>query len=143
MADMPKWATPERRAYLITLCETCRGFCVYGHRPCTHPEHHFENHVELLIEYWKEDDREERAEQVRLEKQVLHTTPDLHGWGRRFDPVAREQFFDRQPPYYIEETGISGLTFTPIAQVRIPSTNMRLFVDVPPNIHKLSKNQRR
>lgn len=144
MATLPKWATPQRRAYLIELFEKCGGFCVYGHRPCPHPEHHFENHIEVTIEYWKQDDREERAEQIRMERELLHAMPDESGWGRRFDPVAREQFFDRQPQYYVEALGISGSTFNPIAQVRIPSTNQRLFVDVPkPDLHRLSKHQRR
>lgn len=137
----PKWATPERRAYLVELFHRGNGFCVYGHKPCPNPDHHYETYIEMIIGYWKEDDRSERVELLRLEQKILHWMPDQRGWGRRFDPVARERFFENQPPYYLEGIGISGLTFKPIAEVRVPSTYIRLFVDVPKS--KLSKNQRR
>ena len=138
----PLWATPARRDYLVHLFEQSGGFCIYGHRPCPHSEHHFENFIEGLIGDWKADDREERSAWLQLERRVLHLCPDERGWGRRFDPVERERFFENRPPYYLEGIGISGLTFHPVAKVRVPSGYTRLYVDVAKS-KELSKNQRR
>ncbi len=96
-------------------------------------------HISGLIDQWKQDDRDKAQALRKRELQLMHQAPDHKGWGRRFDPVAREQFLLAQPPYYLDAIGISGLTFTRIAKVRIPSTCMHLFVDVP----KQSINQRR
>lgn len=175
MADMPKWATPQRRSHLTDQFEKYHGGCMLGYRPpeavyhflfeigffeltiadiildgdsskcaCQQCPHQYLSYQERVIGYWKEDDREARSEQLRIEKAILHSTPDRTGWKRRFDPIAREQFFDRQSPYYIEGLGISGLTFRPIAKVRVPSTTQRLFVDVPKlNLNKMSRNARK
>jgi len=54
-------------------------------------------------------------------------------------------FFQQQPDYYLEGVGISGLTFTRIAKVRVPSTPVRLFVDVADSKlpKKLGQNARK
>lgn len=101
-------------------------------------------HQPGLIDDWKTDDREARSEQRRKANRLAEGTNDLTGWGRRFDPIEREKFFERQSPYYLEATGISGLTFRPIAKVRIPSTNDSLFVDVPKHLrNKMTRSQRK
>ncbi|MDD5094114.1 MAG: hypothetical protein PHV74_07030 [Dehalococcoidia bacterium] len=138
---LPQWATPERQAYLVDLFRECGGFCVYGHKPCKNPDHHFQNHIEEFIKGWKEDDRAERADLLRLEHELIHQNPDTKGWGRRFDPVTREQFLDSRPSYYLEGIGISGLTFRRIAKIRIPSAYTRLYVELPKG--KLSRNKKR
>jgi hypothetical protein len=128
----PLWATPERQAALVELFARCGGFCIYGHRPCHNPAHHYENYIEDIIKDWVADDNARRAAEWRREQQLLHHLPDERGWRRqRFDPVAREQFLSQRPEFYLEATGISGLTFTRVAKVRIPGTHMRLFADIP------------
>ncbi|MDD5094561.1 MAG: hypothetical protein PHV74_09310 [Dehalococcoidia bacterium] len=108
---------------------------------CYYCEHHYHNDTHKLIREWQEDDRAERAEQLRLERQLLRQTPDLTGWGQRFDPIQREQFLLDRSPYYPEGFGISTLTFKRIARIRIPSAYTRLHVDLPSQ--KLSRNKRK
>ncbi|MDD5094390.1 MAG: hypothetical protein PHV74_08440 [Dehalococcoidia bacterium] len=108
---------------------------------CYHCEHHYRNDTNKLIGEWREDDRAELSEQIRLEQQLLHQTSDLTGWGRRFDPVQREQFLADRSPYYPEGFGVSALTFKRIARIRIPSAYTRLHVDLPKG--KLSRNKRK
>ena len=175
MANMPQWATPERRSHLTEQFEKYHGGCMLGYRPpeavyhflfqmdffeltiadivvdgdsskcvCQGCPHHYLGYQERVIAYWKEDDREARHQRLRLEREILHATPDRTGWKRRFDPIEREKFFQRQGSYYIEGLGISGLTFKPIAKVRVPSTTQRLFVDVPKqDMNKMSRNARK
>jgi hypothetical protein len=108
---------------------------------CTCP-YLYENYCDALVKEWVADDRAERAELWRQEQRLLHRLPDERGWRKqRFDPVAKDQFFSQQPQFYLEAVGVSGLTFTRIAKVRIPSTHLRLFVDVAES--KVSKHQRR
>ena len=87
----PQWATTERQAYLIELFKRSGGFCIYGHKPCPYPEHHFENHIERLIRDWIEDDREERTERLQMEQEVLHSTPDRTGCRRHGTRVNRRE----------------------------------------------------
>ncbi|MDD5093212.1 MAG: hypothetical protein PHV74_02385 [Dehalococcoidia bacterium] len=104
-------------------------------------EHHYRNNTNKLISEWQEDDRAERAEQLRLEQEQLHWIPDRTGWKRRFDPITREQFMVDRSPYYPEGFGISTLTFKRVARIRIPSAYTRLHVDLPSR--KLSRNKRK
>ncbi len=135
----PKWATPERRRYLVELFERSGGFCVRGERPCTSPlEHHYSWYIEPLIADWKASDSEDQRWAWLLEQRAMHRIPEKLRRGR-FDSVAQDAFGARQPSYYTEGFTVNAFTFTRMAKVRIPSTHMRLFVDVP----KLSKNKRR
>ncbi|MBI4330345.1 MAG: hypothetical protein HY673_03580 [Chloroflexi bacterium] len=99
-------------------------------------------HLPGLIDEWKAEDRNKTQAEWKRERRLMHQITDRKGWGRRFDPIAREQFLLSQPPYQLEGVGVSGLTFTRVAKVRIASTNVRLFVDVAKS-KPLSKNQRR
>lgn len=137
----PLWATPERQAHLVELFYKSKGFCVYDHPMCHNPDHHYENYIEIVIGYWKDDDREARSEVRRIEGRVLH--PEGHRWGRQFDSVERERFFAKQPSFYLETVGISGLTFKRIAKVRIPSSFTRLHVEIGKATQRISKNARR
>jgi len=103
--------------------------------------HHYNNDIDMLVREWKEDDRAELLEKQRLELEQLHHTPDLKGWGRRFDPVTREQFLANRPSYYLEGLGVSGLTFSRVAKIRIPGAYTRLHVDLPKM--KLGRNKRK
>jgi len=140
--SLPLWATPQRRAKLVKLFLDSGGFCIYGHKPCPIPEHHYEYYIDGLVREWVSDDKAEREALWKRELQLMHQMPDRKGWKRRFDPVSKETFLTDRPPYYLEAVGVSGLTFTRVAKVRIPSTYMRLFVDVA-KAKTQSKNQRR
>jgi len=91
----------------------------------------FQNYIEPVIKGWIAEDKVEQVALWRQEQRRLHHMTDERGWrNQRFDAVAKDVFFQQQPDYYLEGIGISGLTFTRIAKVRVPSTPVRLFVDV-------------
>jgi hypothetical protein len=160
--EYPKWATPQRRALLVELFQRStlvwlspdspvRGLCmdkqcskISSDNPnpfCQECGRFFQKYIEPVIKFWIAEDKLEQAELWRREQLLLHHTPDRWGWqNQHFDPVAKDVFFQKQPPYYLESIGISGSTFTRIAKVRVPSTNVRLFVDVAKS--KTSKNAR-
>lgn len=162
----PLWTTPVRRAHLIKLFGKTKmvdapyelkGFCLDDHchklgaagilppecSTCFMCRFNYENYIEEVITYWKADDRAEDAALWRRERKLLHAAPLKRGrWGSQFDPVAKDQFFSQRPPFYLEATGISGLTFTRVAKIRIPGTKQRLFVPIP-RTKGLSKNARR
>ena len=78
MAQIPKWVTPERQAHLVNLFLRSGGFCIYGHKPCPYPDHHYVNFTEGLIQDWIDDDREERQALWQAEQRAMH---DLHERG--------------------------------------------------------------
>lgn len=163
------WATPERRQVLVDIALRSQCSCTLGYQPpealyrntflagflrlklgdaldgditqsaCFKCCHHYLNYSEAVIEKWKDDDRADRAEQLRLEQQLI--SHDLTGWNQRFDPLTRERFMIERSPYYPEGFGVSALTFRRIARIRIPSASARLHVDLPPA--KLSRNKRK
>ena len=126
----PQWATPVRRAHLVRLFQESGGFCVFGHRFCRIRAHDYETFIEGLIREWVAADMAERAAQWKEEQRRMHQVPDRRGWKRRFDPVARERFLQARPEFYLEGVGVDALTLTRRAKVRVPSTNIRLLVDV-------------
>ena len=149
--EYPQWATPQRRNLLVELFtrsklvwlspdSPIRGFCmdrqcskVSEDNPtpyCQECPRFFQNYIEPLIKFWVDDDREERAELWRKEQREMHNLNERRWKKCQFDAVAKDVFFQQQPDYYLEGVGISGLTFTRIAKVRVPSTPVRLFVDV-------------
>ena len=144
MSCYPKWSTPSRQALLVKLFVESRGFCVYGHKPCLIPEHHYEVYIELLIADWKADDREQRLALWQAERRQLHRTGErrypLKG---QFSAVSKDIFFAEQPLYYLLGLGISGLTFKPFAQVRLSSNFTSLYVDLGDTLKGLSKSKRR
>ena len=143
MTHMPKWATPERQAHLVNLFLRSGGFCIYGHKPCPYPSHHYVNVCEDIIHDWIADDRAERQALWEIEQRAMH---DLHERGRlggQFDAVAKDVFFGNQPLYYVEGLGVSGLTFKPFAKVRLASSFTCLHVDISHAVKSLSKNRKR
>lgn len=139
---LPKWVTPERQQTLVRLFERSKGFCVFGHHRCLNPEHHYEVFIEGLIADWQSEDHQRREADWKHEERRIH-----HGekgvFGRRFDPIEREVFMATRPEYYLRDTGVSVFgSVRPVALVRVPSTNIGLFVDVA-NAKALSKNKRR
>ncbi|MDY6912057.1 MAG: hypothetical protein SVM79_06875 [Chloroflexota bacterium] len=143
MARMPKWATPERQAYLVNLFMRSKGFCIYGHKPCTNPDHHYVNFCEDLIHDWIGDDRAERQALWQAEQREMHFLNERGKLGSQFDSVAKEVFYAKQPLYYVEGLGISGLTFKPFAKVRLSSSYTCLHVDISHAVKGISKNRKR
>jgi len=142
--ELPKWATPERKAHLVCLFLKSEGFCVFGERPCLHPEaHHYEPFIEGVIREWVLDDRAQAEALWRLERARMHRVPDTRFRQGRFDAVRRERFLAQQPDHYLVATGVDALTFRPVAKVRIPSTYIHLFVDIGPALQGMGKNARR
>ncbi len=141
---LPQWSTPERRAELVSLFSRCGGFCVFGHKPCLVPEHHYTLFIEGLIDDWKHADREQKAIQWLDELKALHSLGErrypLRG---QFSAISKEIWGGHQPLFYIQNLGISGITLKPFAKVRLPSSYMRLYVDLGNALRGVSKNKKR
>jgi len=140
----PKWVTPDRQAHLVHLFLNSQGFCVFGHKPCPIPEHHYEVFMENLIRDWVSDDRAQRQAEWQAEQRQIHSLGErrepLRG---RFSNIAKDIFYSEQPQFYLLGLGISGLTFKPFARVRLASSFLHLFVDLGDTLKAVSKNQRR
>jgi hypothetical protein len=164
--EYPQWATPQRRNLLVELFQRSklvwlspdspvRGFCMdrqcskaSADNPapyCQECPRFFQNYIEPLIKFWVDDDREERTKLWRKEQREMHSLNERRWKKCQFDAVARDVFLQQQPDYYLEGVGISGLTFTRIAKVRVPSMPVRLFVDVADSKmpKKLGQNARK
>ena len=140
----PKWATPDRQACLVRLFVRSRGFCVYGHKPCRIPEHHYELYAETLIGDWMSDDRAKAQSEWRAERRALHSLGERRYPVRgQFSAIAKDIFYAGQPQYYLIGLGISGLTFTPFASVRLSSSYLHLYVDLGDTLRSVSKSKRR
>ena len=140
----PKWATPSRKAQLVNLFLRSGGFCVYGERPCPHPDHHhFEPYTDGLIAEWQADDRAQRQAEWQALERAMHGLAERGPLRGRFSAIAKEVFYARQPPYYLLGLGVSGLTFKPFALVRLASSYVNLFVDIAGALKGASKNRRR
>ena len=143
-ARLPKWATLDRREYLVDLFKRSRGFCVFGHKNCLIPEHHFELFIESVIANWKTDDREQRLAEWEAECRIIHSLGERrYPLVGRFNAISRTIFADNQPLYYIQGYAISGLTFKPFAKVRVASSYMRLYVDLGDALTRVGKVKRR
>jgi hypothetical protein len=140
----PKWATPNRQAHLVRLFLQSGGFCVYGHRPCPNPAHHYEVYIEALIKDWIADDRGQSQALWETERKALHSLGERRFPVKgQFNAIAKDIFYASQPSHYIEGLGISGLTFKPFAKVRVSSSYMRLFVEVADAFKGVAKVKRR
>ncbi len=140
----PKWATPIRQAHLVNIFLRSRGFCVYGHTACLIPEHYYEVYIEGLIADWKSEDRQQDNAEWQAERKRLHSLGErrfpLRG---QFSAIAKDIFYASQPQFYLLGLGISGLTFTPFAKIRLSSSYVNLYVDLRDTLSKVSKAKRR
>ena len=140
----PKWITPARQYELVDLFDRSGGFCVFGHKNCAIPEHHYSIFIDDLIKDWVLDDRAQANASWNLERELMHRTNDrktpLHG---QFSAVSKDIFFDNQPEFYVESVGVSGLEFCAFVKVRIASDYTRLFVSLKNTFKGMSKNERR
>ncbi len=142
--SLPKWATLDRRNVLVQLFLSSGGFCVYGHKKCLIPEHHYFLYSELLIKDWKHLDREQSQAEWEAERKALHSlgerTYPVRG---QFSAISRDIYAESQPLYYFEGQAVSGLTLTPFVRVRLASTYIRLYVDLGEALRQVSKSKRR
>ena len=140
----PKWAMPNRQAHLIALFTRSQGFCVYGHKPCPIPDHHYEVFIEHLIADWIADDKAQRQAEWRAERRQLHSLAErrypLHG---QFSAIGKDIFYADQPEYYLEGLSISGLTYKPFAKIRLGSSFVHLHIDLGDTLKSVSKTKRR
>lgn len=142
--SLPKWATLARRETLVQLFVASRGFCVFGHKKCLIPEHHYHLYIEFLIKDWQQMDREQRQADWIAEQKVMHNLVErAYPIRGQFSAVSRDIFAQTQPLYYLEGQAVSGLTLMPFVKVRIASTYVRLFVDLGETLRQVSKNKRR
>lgn len=139
----PKWVTPERQTHLVNLFHVSRGFCVFGHKCCPNPSHHYEDFINDLIRDWVSDDKAQRNALWQVERRQLHSLGEsrepLRG---RFSIISRDVFFTEQPRYYVLGFGISGLTLKPFAKVRLSSTFIVLYIELD-KLREVSKAQKR
>ena len=144
MATSPKWSTPNRKAHLVKLFLDSGGFCVYGHSNCPIPEHHYEVFIEGLIDDWKAEDREQASLDWKAERKAIHSLGEhrlpIRGM---FSAIARDIWHDRQPLFYLEALGMSGLKLQPFAKVKIASSYFHLYIDLSDSLKGTSKNKRR
>jgi len=143
-SQSPKWLTSNRKAHLIDLFNRSQGFCVFGHRPCPYPHHHYEFFIEGLIRDWIADDREQRRAEWQAERRELHRLMERREPVRgRFSGIAKDIYYTRQPQYYLLGLSVNGITFKPIAKVRLASSFIHLFVELGDSLKPLSKSKRR
>ena len=140
----PKWSTPNRQAHLVKLFLDSGGFCVFGHRNCLVPEHHYEVYIEGVIDYWKSEDREQAQLDWIAESKAIHSlgerrTP-ITG---RFNNISMDIWHDKQPLFYLERLGMSGVKLQPFARVKLASSYLRLYVGLGDSLRGTSKNKRR
>ena len=144
MTTMPKWSTPNRQACLVKLFVDSGGFCIFGHKNCPIPEHHYQVFIEGLIDDWKADDREQASLDWKAQRKAIHSLAERKSPIRgRFNTISKDIFYDRQPLYYLEALGISGLKLQPFAKVKIASTYYHLYIDLGDSLRSTSKNRRR
>ncbi|GAH42993.1 unnamed protein product [marine sediment metagenome] len=141
---LPKWATLDRRNVLVQLFLSSGGFCVYGHKKCLIPEHHYSLYSELLIKDWKQLDIEQRLAEWEAERKALHQLGERSYPVRgQFSAISKTIYAENQPLYYLEGQAVSGITLKPFVRVRIASSYIRLYVDLGEALRQVSKNTRR
>jgi len=141
---MARWITPSRQHHLVAIFLKSGGFCVFGHKPCLIPEHHYSVFIEYLIADWKADDKAQDKALWEAERQRLHSLGErrfpLRG---QFSNISKDIFFDQQPLFYVLGVGVSGLTYKPFAKVRLSSSYVYLYVDLTNTLKGVSKAKRR
>jgi hypothetical protein len=140
----PKWSNEIRKTHLVKLFLRSGGFCVYGEPDCTIPEHHYEIFIEALIKDWIAEDRAEDKAQWQAERKAIHDLGERRFPIRgTFNNISRDIWHDKQPMFYLEAIGVSGVTLKPFARVKVSSSYVRLYVDLDDTLRHVSKNKRR
>ena len=152
----PKWATPTRKARLVQLWDHYGNRCLQGHGACPERDHYvlvdaqggmqllrlYDVKSEEAIRYWVSDDAAQRMAEWKAEQERLHRDQRRFRQGE-FDSLRRQIYLENQPPYAIVALTADSLTFRPVALVKVSSTIIRLFVDLPNPMVGLSKSARR
>ncbi len=137
MMEYPLWATPQRRAILVEMALA---------NPLAYEVDLITGNLlnpalEDLIDYWQDEDRDERSYLWKLEKRWLHRLyPQIRRRGP-WDSIRMEQYLADRPIFEIVAIGVSALTFKRMAEVRIPALKATLWVDL--SHLELSKNKLR
>ena len=80
----------------------------------------YELKSETIIKDWIADDRKQSQADWQAEYELRHRDDDrrfpLRG---KFSGIAQDVYYDRQAQFYLEDLGISGLTFKPFAKLRL------------------------
>lgn len=140
----PRWITPSRQQHLVSLFLDSGGFCIFGHKPCSNPDHHYLNFIEGLISDWKADDRAKDSAEWQAERLRLHSLGERRYPIRgQFNNISQDIFFGNQPIFYLVGLGVSGLTLSPFAKVRVSSSYTNLYIDLGDTLKGVSKNRRR
>ena len=141
---LPRWSTLARRNALVDLFCRSGGFCIFGHPNCLIPEHHFDGFTNALIKDWIASDREQNQIELEAELRAIHSLGErkypLRG---QFSAISKDIWGGNQPLFYIQNLGMSGLTLTPFAKVRVASSYVRLYIDLGDTLRSVSKSKRR
>ncbi|MDP3065062.1 MAG: hypothetical protein Q8O40_17945 [Chloroflexota bacterium] len=97
---------------------------------------------EEAIRHWVSDGAAQRAAEWKAERERLHRD-QRHFRQGQFDSLRRQLYMENQPPYTIVALTVDSLTFRPVALVKVSSTIIHLFVDLPNPMGGLSKSARR
>ncbi|MBA7634318.1 hypothetical protein ES703_41902 [subsurface metagenome] len=142
--SLPKWATLDRKQALVRLFVASGGFCVFGHKKCLFPDHHYHLFVEFLISDWKKQDSEQSQAEWKAEQKAMHSLGErTYPMRGRFNALDKDLFGERQPLYYLEGQAVSGVTLKPFVRVRIASSYVRLYIDLSEPLGQVSKSKRR
>ena len=140
----PEQGKPRLPCHIIHL-NTIYWHCAYGGYPCDKPhECHYELFTDRLVKEWVKDDRAQVQAEWQAERWELHALGERRTPIRgQFNGIGRDIFYSRQPEYYFEGLGISGLTFKPFAKVKLSNSFVYLYVDIGKALKAVSKSQRR
>ena len=103
----------------------------------------YEREEEAAIRQWRSEDISQRAADWRAERRRLHQEPDRKFKQGGFDTLTRENYLVERGAFHPDRLTIDPLTFRRVAKVRIPSTDVCLFVDVHEVTGRVSKSARR
>jgi hypothetical protein len=98
---------------------------------------------EEAIRHWVAQDRAESQALWKAEQARMHREHDKRFRQGAFDSLRRERFLATRPDYYVLGMSVDPLTFRRVAFVRIPSTDIGLFVDIQGAVQGVSKSARR
>ncbi len=142
--SLPLWATVDRQTQLVDLFNRSGGFCVFGHKKCQVPSHHYSLFIDDLVKDWIAEDRAERYYDWIAEQKAIHSLGERYYPLRgQFSAISKTIFADHQPLYYLDGLSISGITLTPFAKVRIASSYVTLYIDLGKTLKSVSKARRR
>lgn len=117
---------------------------MFDEEPIAVPLSLYKKMSEGAIQSWKAEDREEKAYLWKLEQK--HINDGTFGrYGSDFDPVTRDIYYQERPIYYFLGFGVAAESKKRIAVVRVPSTYIRLYVEVSEAFEgaSISRNKKR